>query len=191
MHSKTVSALIAALMSTTALAQAGGSATASDRPAATQHARQLPPEGKRWVDGFVGKWKSKNVKITSGDKDTPGAMTMSCTRASGGWAALCKATFTAAGMRPEDDTYLMGWDVGAKQAHMFEVTSMAEVHDHVGTWSDDRSITLVHRGKSAEGQDEEASLTFTWPSRTRIDAKGTGKVGGKTTWTMSATFAKK
>lgn len=193
MRMRTALALIAAFISTSVLAQANPApADAADQPTAApwRAVPKLSPEGKRFLEGFRGKWKSNAVKLTFGDRDVPGKMRLDCTRSSGGWATLCKASFTAAGFRPEEDTYLLGWDLDKKQGHLFEVTSAAEVHDHAGAWTDEKTITLVHRGKSADGQEEDASLTFNFASASRLDVKGVGKVGGKTTWTMSASFRK-
>ncbi len=191
MHARTSAFLIAALISTTAQAQAsGGGAPAKPAQAQAQEPTpKLPAEGKRWVEGFRGNWTGR-AKLTAGERELSGTMRMTCVKSSAGWATICKGSFTAPGARPEEDTYLMGWDVGTKQAHMYEVTSAADVHDHVGAWSDDRSITVTHHGKTADGQDEEAAITFKWISAKQLDAEGAGKVAGKSAWTMSATFKK-
>src|SRR5512133_1541840 len=135
----------------------------------------LPPEGKRWIEGFIGTAKSTDLKMTMGNRAATGAMTVTCTRAAGGRAAQCKARITTKGMPPEDDAFLMGWNAATGEAHLFEVTSDGEVHDHAGKWSDDRTITVVHRGKNARGQDAEDSLTFTWVSAKKMEVKGEGK----------------
>ncbi len=171
---KLMTGLLAAAVATVALAQ--------------DPAPRLPPEGKRWIESWLGTYRATDVRFTEGDREAKGTMTMTCTRAAGGWAAACKARYAAKGMPPGEDAYLVGWNVGTGQAHLFEVSSDGNVHDHVGTWSDDKTISLPYRGKNPKGEEEEDVLTFTRLTPTRTAVKAEGKAGGKTVWTLEATL---
>ena len=49
-------------------------------------------------------------------------------------------------------------------ALMFEVADTAEVHDHSGKWTSDKSISLVRQGKTLDGKLEKDACTATWVS---------------------------
>ena len=151
----------------------------------------LPAEGKRLVEGVLGSWKSTDVVLTMGDKAMKGKMTMACEKASEGWAALCKAKFDMGKELPvQQAIFLFGWELGTKSGHMFEVSNMADCHNHVGTWSDDKTIVLVHDGKNYEGKSEKDTLTFTWSSAKQIAVKAEGSMDGTIGWTMVGTMSK-
>jgi hypothetical protein len=178
-----------ALATLAPLAVSAADKAAADKPAAA--VPKLPPEGRRWLDAFPGMWKATDVTYTVGAKPMKGTLVMSCGKTSRGWGTICQGTIRfakKAAVPMQELTLLMGWDLGSATAHMFEVTNTADVHDHAGAWKDDQSITVVHRGKGAEGKDEEDSLTFTWQSPKVVLVKGEGKAGGATAWTFAGTM---
>ena len=151
----------------------------------------LPPEGKKLVEGMLGNWKSSDTVMTMGDKSFKGKLDMKCEKASGGWATLCKGSADMGKEMPKQEvTFLFGWDVGAQEGHMFEVSNMAEVHNHSGKWADDKTITLVHDGKNAEGKEEKDSLTMTWTSPKELSMKAVGTQGANTVWTFTSVAKK-
>jgi hypothetical protein len=151
----------------------------------------LPPEGKKWIEGHLGNWKGE-VTLTMGDQAVKGKMTMKCDKVSNGWGTLCtgKADMGKA-MPPQNVTFLYGWNIGDGEATLFEVTDVAEVHHHTGKWTDDKSITVTHKGKTAEGKMETDAVTFTWnsPKEMAINAVGTG-ADGKQVWSFTGTAKK-
>lgn len=151
----------------------------------------LPPEGKKWVEAHLGSWKASDVTMTMGDKTSKGKMTMKCEKTSGGWGALCKGTADLGKEMPvQEMTMLTGWNIGEGVATLFEVTNVAEVHQHTGKWTDDKNITVTHTGKTAEGKEETDALTFTWVSPKEMLMKAEGTSGGAKVWTFSATAKK-
>src|SRR5687768_7866403 len=112
--------------------------------AAPPAAPELTPEGKKFVEAFLGNWTASEAVFTMGEQKMAGKMTNKCEKASGGWGTLCKASFNLKGAPPMLNVFLFGWDLGAKEGHMFEVSNAGEVHNHVGKWSDDKTVVLTH-----------------------------------------------
>jgi hypothetical protein len=151
----------------------------------------LPPEGKRWVESPLGKWKSNDMQLTlGGGAAMAGKITMNCDKAAGGWAATCHGKFEVKGMPAQEAIFTMGWAIGEGQAHMHEMTNYGDVHDHKGKWTDDKTITVVQVGKNAEGKEETDNLTFVFNSPRELVMKGEGTVGGAQQWTINATLKK-
>jgi hypothetical protein len=161
------------------------------KPAGPPAAPMLPAEGKKWVESHLGNWKSNDVALTMGEKSFKGKMSMKCDKASGGWGAICTGKMDMGKEMPAQEvTFLYGWNIGEGVATMFEVSNMAEVHQHTGKWADEKSITVTHNGKNVEGKDEKDALTFTWNSPREMTLKGEGTSGGQTLWTFTATAKK-
>jgi len=173
-----------------AAASAHAQADKAGKPAAAPAAPTLPAEGKKYVEGWLGQWTSSDTTLTSGGQKTQGALRMGCEKVSSGWGVLCKATLDFAGQPPSTTTFLMGWDIGTGEAHMFEVADSAEVHDHSGKWINDRSVSLVRQGKTADGKQEKDDCTASWPSAREIRLECTGSQAGSTVWTFSTTCRK-
>jgi hypothetical protein len=151
----------------------------------------IPPEGKKFIEGNLGSWKASDVAMTMGDKTVKGKMTLKCDKTSNGWGTLCtgKADMGKE-MPPQNVTFLMGWNIGDGEATMFEVSDAGEVHHHVGKWTDDKTITLTHKGKNAEGKVETDAVTLTWNSPKELVWKAEGTVDGKSAWTFTGTAKK-
>ena len=151
----------------------------------------MPPEGKKWIEGWLGNWKSADTTMTMGDKTMKGKMDMKCEKVSDGWGTLCRGKVDMGKEMPAQQlAVLFGWNIGEGMATMFEVTNMAEVHNHTGKWTDDKTITVTHEGKTAEGKVEKDAFTATWNSPKELAIKAEGTSGGATVWTMTATAKK-
>lgn len=177
----------------TAFAQGKAAPTAPspNKPPAEMPMPQMPVEGKKWLEGHLGKWKSKDVMMTMGDKTMKGTMDLDCEKTSSGWGTLCKGKMDLGkDMPPQEVTFLMGWNIGDGEATMFEVTNMGEVHHHKGAWTDANSITVTHEGKTPEGKMEKDAATFTWKSPKEIAIMAVGTSGTTTNWKMTATAKK-
>ncbi|HVM58784.1 MAG TPA: hypothetical protein VMT80_00405, partial [Candidatus Paceibacterota bacterium] len=135
-HTMLVSLLALAAPS---LARAADAPKAEKKADAMPPMPTLPPEGKRWVEGFLGSWKSSDTTMKMGDQDMKGTMTMKCAKTSGGWGASCTGDSKMGKDMSMTLSGLVGWDIGAGEAHWFEVTSVADTHNHVGKWTDDKT----------------------------------------------------
>ena len=175
---------------------AAAPAPAKDKaaPAAPATAPAAPlvmtAEGKKFIESSLGNWTMKDATLSMGSQQMKGKFSMECEKAAGGWAALCKGKQDFGKDMKAEGVYLMAWDVVAGEGHMFEVESMGNVHNHVGKWVDDKSITLVHVGKNAQGVEETDTVTLTWVSPKEIVFKANGKSGATVNWTFVGTMKK-
>jgi hypothetical protein len=153
-------------------------------------APQQTAEGKRFVEGFLGTWTATDVSLSAGGNTMTGTMKIQCEAVSSGWGTLCRSTTNLAGMPPSEATYLMAWDIATGEAHMFEVSDSAEVHDHSGKWIDGKSVSLVREGKARDGKEEKDDCTATWLSARELKFDCTGTQAGTKVWTFTATSKK-
>jgi hypothetical protein len=167
-------------------------AQAKAEPAAAPPAApKMSPEGQKFIDGWVGNWTSKDATFTpAGAEAMKGTLKVNCEKVSGGWGSLCKAKFMFKGMPPMNNTFLLGWNLGTGEATMFEVSDAGEVHQHTGKWNDDKSVSLVHQGKTPAGPEEKDACTASWPSPRELKFDCTGTQGATTVWTFTSTARK-
>lgn len=183
--------VITFVVSFTSLAAAPAAPAAPPPKAMEMPMPQLPAEGKRWIEGHLGTWRSSDVVMTMGEKQLKGKLDLKCEKASGGWATLCRGKMDMGKEMPAQEvTFMMGWSIGEGAATLFEVSNMGEVHQHTGKWTDDKSITVTHQGKTWDGKDEKDVLTFAWSSPKEMAIKAEGVSGATTHWTISATAKK-
>jgi hypothetical protein len=171
------------------------SLNAQDKAGAKPAAAPPPPpkmtaEGKKFVEAWRGAWTANNTTFTKGGEKMQGSLKMACESVSSGWGSLCKGVFAAAGMPPSEATFMMGWDIATGEAHMFELGDTAEVHDHSGKWTNDKSVSLVRQGKNLEGKIEKDTCTATWVTASELKFDCIGTVGGATDWTFTSTAKK-
>jgi hypothetical protein len=151
----------------------------------------LSAEGRQFVESFVGKWRGEDAVFMMGDQQVAQKVALDCERVSAGWGAVCKLKVTGRNAPVQESTMLLGWDLARGEAHLFEVSNTADVHNHVGNWSNNgRTISLAHQGIGAEGGDERDLLTFTWTSPRELVVRGEGSLGNATVWTLAGTLRK-
>ena len=155
--------------------------------AAPPPAPKMTAEGKKFVEGWRGTWTSTDTVYTMGDQKMPGSLKMSCESVSAGWGTLCKGVMSAGGMPPSEGTFMMGWDIATGEAHMFELGDNAEVHDHSGKWTNDKSVSLVRQGKTPDGKMEKDACTATWVTANELKFDCVGTQAGATVWTFTST----
>ena len=172
------------------LAASVARAQAKHKEPAAPPAPTMSAEGQKFVQGWVGRWNSSDASLTTGAQKMQGALRMSCESVSSGWGTLCKGSFELKGMPASASTFLMGWDVATGTGHMFEIADTGEVHDHSGKWTDARSITLVHEGKTLAGPQEKDSCIATWVSARELKFDCTGTQAGVPVWTFTSTSRK-
>ncbi len=178
--------LVLALAASVHAQEKGGAKPASAPPPAPK----MTAEGKRFVEGWRGTWTSTDTTYTMGDQKMQGSLKMSCEGVSSGWGTLCKGVLNAAGMPPSEATFMMGWDIATGEAHMFEISDTAEVHDHSGKWINDKSVSLVRQGKSLDGKMEKDACNATWVTASELKLDCVGTQAGATVWTFTSTSKK-
>jgi hypothetical protein len=170
-----------------AFAQAPATPPAAKAPPAPP---QMSPEGKKLIDGMLGSWTMKDAAFKMGDQEMKGKFTMKCEKAVNGWAALCKGKADFGKAAKFEGLYTFAWDIATGEGHMLEVEDSPTVHDHVGKWTDDKSISLVRTGKNSEGKVETDTVTFTWVGPKEVTFAAIGKSGAMTNWTFNGTMKK-
>lgn len=185
--------LVAAMMfliGGTALAGEKGKSKKPGAAASGPPKPMMSAEGKKYLEGMIGRWKGSNIKMKMGDQENSGSLTMFCSKATVGWAVTCKGQMRMKKMPVQEMALLLGYDNANKTAHMFEVTNFGEVHDHAGSWDEDGSITLTHTGKNAEGKEESDAMTFKWTNKKMITFTGKGESEGAQIWSMEGSIKK-
>lgn len=74
-----------------------------------------------------------------------------------------------------DDFYendLWSFDRLTGKVHLFSITSEGESHDHVGNWTDDKTLSLNWRG-TFEDQELEEKIVAKWITKDQIELKET------------------
>lgn len=181
--------LLAALV--VSLSALAADAPAKDAKAAAPAAPAMTPEGKKLLEGMIGKWTMKDAVFSMGGKEMKCKMTMDCAKSAAGWGTTCKGVQDCGKEMPKvEGLYTFAWDVVSGEGHMLEVESMGNVHNHVGKWSDDKTIVLTHSGKNMEGKDESDVVTMTWNSPKEIAFKAEGKSGETVNWSVNGVSKK-
>jgi hypothetical protein len=175
------------------------SAVAADAPAkdakaaapAAPAAPAMTPEGKKLLEGMIGKWTMKDAAFKMGDKEMKCKMVLDCAKSAAGWGTTCKGSQDCGKDMPKiEGLYTFAWDIVAGEGHMLEVESMGNVHNHVGKWTDEKTIALTHTGKNMEGKDEADTVTFTWNSPKEMAFKAEGKSGETVNWSVNGVAKK-
>lgn len=85
---------------------------------------------------------------------------------------------------------LWSFDRASGKVHLFSVTSEGESHDHMGTWTDEKTLELNWRG-TFEDQELEEKIRVRWVSNDQIDLKETNLELGKIKFTTDYVFKRK
>src|SRR5689334_12414968 len=100
----------------------------------TAQAPARPPEVKRTVDAFAGRWSFVGIDLEPGAKAAAKlTMKIDCKRAALGAAVNCTIAGQSAGGRIEAAA-VIGYSPDEKVVRWMEISSTAEYHDHRGVW---------------------------------------------------------
>ena len=137
----------------------------------------LPPEVKKTVDAFAGKWAFDGVLAFEG-KQVKGKLAIDCKRIALGKAVSCSMKGKFPGFPDEDDGILIGYDIGGKAVHFMAMTSGGEVHDHACQWKDEKTLDCGSLAYTAvDGTPATEELVFTWTDAKTSTFKATITVG--------------
>lgn len=131
-----------------------------------------PPELKRTVDAFAGRWKLQTTMTPPDGKPVKVAETVECKKAVMNKAATCIDRSTIPGMGPTEYAYLVGYDVDTKLVHLFAVGSQGEVHDHKCTWKDEKTLECEPLKATLGGSPITEEITFSWPDAKTLNLSG-------------------
>ena len=163
---KIIGVLFVSLLSATAMA-------ADPAPAAPP----LPPEVKKTVDAFAGKWAFDGV-ISMEGKQVKGKVTIDCKKIALGNAVMCTMKGKFPGFPDEDNGVLVGYDIGGKAVHFMAITTGGEVHDHKCQWKDEKTLDCGSLAYTAvDGSPATEELAFTWTDAKTSSFKALISVG--------------
>lgn len=127
-----------------------------------------PPEVKQTVDALNGIWTGQMTARVPGYPPATFAWTMECkTVALGAGVACTNGGSTSIGEMSE--SCLFAFDPDGKAVHYMCVTSMGEVHDHKGTWTDFKTIDFEPLRAGMMGQQVTETLKWRFDDNRTID----------------------
>jgi hypothetical protein len=136
-----------------------------------------PPEVKKTVDAFAGKWAFDGVLAFEG-KEVKGKLTIDCKKIALGKAVACSMKGKFPGFPDEDSGVLVGYDIGGKAVHFMAMTTGGEVHDHRCQWKDASTLDCGSLAYTAvDGSPATEELAFTWPDAKSSSFKAIITVG--------------
>ena len=127
--------------------------------AANVHAEEAfvpPPEVKKTVDAFVGRWSLDGTFTMPGEGPKKATLKMDCRAAAKGKGVACSMSGIFEG------NVLVAYDFYSKAVHFMAVTSDDEIHDHKCRWQDDKKLLCdpLKGGMSGMAITEDLSFTF-------------------------------
>ncbi len=145
------------------------------------------PKERRALQRWVGRWAvDYTLKLADGTEH-PGTMAVEAAPMAKGQGVLMEAVGEVAALGPWEAHALWGFDAEGQEVHWFAVSSMGEVHDHAGRWTDEDTFELEWRGVE-EGQEAVERTTFRWASRDEVAMETVVNVGGTLGHTISGTW---
>ncbi len=139
-----------------------------------------PPEVKKTVDAFAGKWAADMTVTMPGQPPVKFKGTWTCNKIAGGTAVDCSMSEQVPGLGLMEETDLWGYDPETKSVHAMTWNNMGEVHDHRAAWKDDKTIEFTHSA-TAGGKPIEETFVMTFPGPKKMTFKFTGKTADGTT----------
>jgi hypothetical protein len=134
-----VALVVAFLAAAAPVATATGAEASSG--AAPGAAASRPPEIKRTVDAFAGRWVMDTTITSPGSPPQKAPLTVICRQTATGKAVTCDMSGNIPGSGPLEAAFIVGFDTFGKRVHFMAITSDEEVHDHVCQWTDARTLT--------------------------------------------------
>jgi len=126
-----IAALVGAVPVATALAAERAPSAA---PAAADATR--PPEIRKTVDAFAGRWVMDTTITAPGGPPQKAPLKVICRETANGKAVTCDMSGKIPGSGPLEAAFIVGFDTFGKRVHFMAITSDEEVHDHVCKWTD-------------------------------------------------------
>jgi hypothetical protein len=152
-----------------------GAGRAQQAPAAPpQAARSL--EIARTAQALVGRWTG-SMTATTPQRTETFPWSIECRPVALGGGAACTMEGTAS-IGPLAQSCLLAYDPEGKAVHLMCVTSMGEVHDHKGRWTDDRTLAFEPLRGGMADQVVTETLAWWFPESTRVVMRSTVEMDG-------------
>src|SRR5262245_34980525 len=127
-----------------------------------------PPEIQRTVEAITGVWKGEMTANIPGAAPASFSWIMDCKPVALKAGALCSNGGTAS-IGEMAESCLLAFDPEGKAVHYMCVTSMGEVHDHKGKWSDSKTIDFEPLQAGMMGQQVTETLKWHFDDTGTID----------------------
>src|SRR5262249_1560911 len=164
----------------------GGLATAR----AAETAPPPPPELRKTVDAFVGKWVYDSTVTMPNGKAVKTKLTVDCRKTALGKGAACHWSGNIPGSGPFEGTAVVGYDTWGKNVRFMGVFSDEEVHDHTCMWQGSTlNCGSLKAGMAGGPITEDLSLMFEG-NASSFNSVLTLADGGKVTFEGKATRSK-
>jgi hypothetical protein len=134
--------------------------------AASTFARPEAAEMRKTVEAITGTWEGQ-LRATVGPDSEVFPWTMDCKVVALGAGAAC-ANGGKASIGLMKESCLLAYDPEGKAVHYMCVTSVGEVHDHKGNWTDDRTIEFEPLQAGLIGKTMTEKLSWSFPDATTI-----------------------
>ena len=127
-----------------------------------------PPEVKKTVEAITGVWKGQLTAYLPAAPPASISWTMDCKPVALNAGALC-TNGGSASFGEMAESCLLAFDPESKAVHYMCVTSMGEVHDHKGTWTDFKTIDFEPLRAGMMGQQVTETLKWRFDDDRTID----------------------
>jgi hypothetical protein len=132
-----------------------------------------PPEIKKTVDAFVGRWVLTGTSTEAGAKaPVKFEMTLDCKRAALGAAVTCSFAGQMPGVGPIEASAVIGYDPEEKVVRWMEISSTGKYHDHRGRWKNNE-IEFEPLGYSVSGKKATEYLRIAFPASGKLTLTST------------------
>jgi len=147
-----------------------------------------PPKEITRLKSLPGMWNG-SITGTMDGKKVKGTVRHLYRSCSNGWGMEMNENMNLDSMPQYSCINLFGFNAGDKKLHVYSVSNFGDTHDHSGTWSSDKSLSLeyisVVNGKPFK---EKLDITFDTDSTYHFTVKATED--GKETLNVSASMTK-
>jgi hypothetical protein len=131
-----------------------------------------PPEVRRTAEALVGEWVGGLTAIVPGESPETFPWSMTCRAAALGWGAACAMEGKASiGLLAE--SCLLAYAGESKTVHFMCVTSMGEVHDHKGRWTNEKTVEFESLQGDFMGKTVVETIHWSFPDRSTFETKAT------------------
>ena len=137
-------------------------AVEGDPQVATPQLPGPPPEVAKTVSAVLGTWTGQMTATIPGEEPESFSWTMECREVALGAGASCTMGGRAS-IGPIAEACIMAWHPDGEVVHKMCVTSMGEIHDHRGRWTDDGILEFEPLEGTLMGQPMTEIVTMSFP----------------------------
>jgi hypothetical protein len=127
------------------------------------------PEELELVKKLVGKWKVELKAKVSNGKVMEGKGKAIGKPVALGYGVYTEVRADISGMEPYAEVDLWSFDRWEKRMHFYSITSTGAVHDHIGSWRDEKTRVFRWEGLyEGKNSGEDVVFTFVSPNEIRV-----------------------